>query len=175
MACQITEGLALQCKTSGGIQTAYFFNKGDISVTYDGVQTDLISDLGTASCYKYDIRSASNLVNTQTATDNGVGVDQVITLIIVAENVDTAHQLKLMGKGLTHVVIHYKNGDARVVGVNFGTLLTTAVSDSGTVVQDGTFYTLTLTAQEMCAANYLDGSTIEDAFVGLTSQPTIVA
>jgi hypothetical protein len=174
MACQINAGNPIGCLDSGGVQAVYFFNYGDITPTFDLTNTELVTDLGTASAYKYAVRSASNLVETQTATDNGVGVEQVITLIINGQNANTGNQLRLMGKSLTHAVVHFKNGDSKVVGLNFGARLTTAVADSGTAIGDGTFYTLTINGQEMSIANHLDGSTISDPFVGLSSTPNVV-
>lgn len=177
MACSPTKGRLLPCKDAvGGIKGLYFIDYGTPVVTYDVTQTNVIDDLGAVTAYEYDIKSASNLIQTMTSSnDNGTTfVNQVITAILQKLTWSDNAEILLLGYGHPHVVIHMKDGTSVAVGIEFGASLETGISDSGTQMGDTVAYTLTISADERKYANYLKGSTVTDAFAGLTTAPTVV-
>lgn len=177
MACSPTKGRLIPCsKAVGGITALYFVDYGTLSTTFDSTKTNVIEDLGAITAYKYDIKSASNLVQTMTASAaNGTTfVDQAITAILQVMTYSDNAELLLLGYGRPHVVVHYNTGEAVVVGLEFGASLETAVADSGTAMGDLQGYTLTINGQERKLANYLEGATVADPFAGLTTAPTVV-
>jgi len=177
MACNLSKGRLLPCSDSvGGIAAVYFIEYGTPVIAYDGVNTNEIDDLGAVTAYKYDIKSASNLVQTMNSVaDNGTtSVDQVATLILQKMTSTDNEQLKLLAYGRPHIVVHYKSGDSVLMGTEFGASAESIVADSGTAMGDLVGYTLTVNAQERTFANYLEGSTIANPFAGLTTAPTVV-
>jgi hypothetical protein len=177
MACSPSKGRLLPCKDAvGGIKGIYFIDYGTMTVNYDVTQTNVIDDLGAITAYEYDIKSASNVIQTMTASnDNGTTfVNQVVTAVLQKLTWSDNAEILLLGYGHPHVVVQMKNGESVVVGLENGASLETGVSDSGTAMGDLQGYTLTINADERKFANYLKGSTVTDAFAGLTTTPTVV-
>jgi hypothetical protein len=177
MACSPTKGRLLPCKDAvGGISGIYFVDYGTITPSYDVTQTNVLDDLGAITAYKYDIKSASNLIQTMTSSkDNGTTfVNQVITAILQKMTWSDNAEILLLGYGRPHVVVHYNTGEAVTVGLEFGASLETGVADSGTAMGDLNGYTLTVSADERKYANYLKGATVSNPFAGLTTAPTVV-
>ena len=171
MPCLLDKGWLLPCKDGvGGLSALYFIDYNTITPAYDVTNTNVLTDIGTVTAYKYDIKSASNLIQTQTSSgDNGTTfVDQVVTAILQRLNHVTDNQLKLMAYGRNHIVVEFKTGESVMVGIEFGASLETSVADGGTAMGDLQGYTLTINAQERLAANYLEGSVVGDPFSGLS-------
>ena len=171
MSCSLGSGWVLPCKDGvGGINALYFIDYGTITPAYDVTNTNVLTDIGTVTAYKFDIKSASNLIQTQTSSaDSGTTfVDQIITAILQRLNHATDEQLKLMAFGRNHIVVEYKTGESVLVGINFGASLESSVADGGTAMGDLNGYTLTINAQERLAANFLEGAVVGDPFSGLT-------
>ena len=171
MACLLDSGRLLPCKDGvGGINALYFIDYGTITPAYDVTNTNVLTDIGTVSAYKYDIKSASGLEQTLTASsDNGTTfVDQVLTAIFQRLNHETDDQLKLMAYGRNHVVVEFKTGESVMVGIEFGASLETSAASTGVAMGDLQGYTLTINASERLYANYLEGSVVGDPFSGLS-------
>jgi hypothetical protein len=72
MACQVTSGRSLACKSAfGGIKAAYFFDLDALgALTYTTGEITAIA--GTPTFYKYDLKGSSSLETTITSSrDNG--------------------------------------------------------------------------------------------------------
>ena len=71
MACLLTAGRALGCKTSvGGLKAIYFADYGSLGTVTGGVSgADIASVSGTDIWYKYDIKGASSLETTITSSN----------------------------------------------------------------------------------------------------------
>lgn len=177
MACILGSGRLLPCKDGvGGVNAVYFIEYGTIVPTYDATNTNVVDSLGVVTAYKFDIKSASNLVQTLTASgENGTTfVDQVGSLILQRLNHETDDQLKLMAYGRNHVVFEFKTGESVLVGIEFGASLETSSADSGTAMGDLQGYTLTINASERLYANFLKGSVVGAPFGGMTAAVTTV-
>ena len=177
MACNLSKGRIIPCKdTVGGITGVYFIEYGTPVISYDATNANVVDDLGAITAYKYDIKSASNLVQTMTSSaDNGTtSVSQALTLVLQKMTYSDNEQLKLLAYGRPVAVVHYRTGEAVLVGAEFGMSADSIAADSGTAMGDLQGYTITATAQERTFANYLGGATISNPFAGLRTAPTVV-
>lgn len=147
-----------------------------MTVLYDGTKTTVISDLGTVTAYEYDIRSASNFIQTtNSSSDNGTTiVDQVATILLQKLNWDTDNELLMLSWGHPHVVIQYKTGECVLMGLEFGASAETNTADSGTAAADFNGYTLNIVGQENKPAPYLLDANLSDPFGGMASLVTVV-
>lgn len=171
MACDLTKGRALPCRESvGGIRAVYFVDYGDlgtISVTADEV-TDMT---GTFSAYKYELKGASSVEQTINASrENGtVFFDQVVNLTLPQLSKADNNELKLMAYGRPHIIVEDYNGNAYLVGRENGADVTGGTIVSGAAMGDLSGYTLSFSAMERTAANFISGAIEGNPFAGLAS------
>lgn len=175
MACDLTRNRTLECKDAvGGIKTVYFFDYGDIDITYDSTNTDVIDNLGTTPEYfQYDLKGTNSFEqNIVSSRENGTTFfEQTLNLTLTKLTKEDHKELKLMSYGRPHIVVHDYNGNAFLMGAEHGCEVTGGTIVTGTAMGDLSGYTLTLTATEQLPANFLEGATEADPFAGLTSTP----
>ena len=179
MACNLSKGRIIPCNDAiGGIKGLYFIEYGTLTPAFDSTKTNVLDDLGAVTAYAYDIKNdASGLTETlNSPAGNGVTyVDQVISAVLARGEWSTNAEMRLLAYGRPHVVVHFKTGEAVVVGLYNGASLETGVKTSGNAAGDLNGYTLTINAQEKAYANYLEGATESNPFAGLTTAPTVVS
>ena len=78
-----------------------------------------------------------------------------------------------MAFGRPHVVVEDYNGNAFMMGAEHGAEVTGGTISTGAAMADLSGYTLTLNAQELKPANFLEGATSANPFVGLTTTVTV--
>ena len=171
MACNLSAGRAVPCKdVVGGIQKVFFVDFGGLGdVTYTA---DEITDAsGTFSAYEYDLKGGSSLEQTITSSrETGTTFfEQVLTLNLTKLSKEDNVQIKLLAYGRPQVAVVDNNGNAFMMGVEFGAEVTGGTVATGTAMGDLSGYTLTLTAQEKLPANFIAGATLANPFIGLTS------
>ena len=171
MACNLATGRAVPCKdVVGGIQKVFFVDFGGLGdVTYTA---DEITDAsGTFSAYEYDLKGGSSLEQTITSSrETGTTFfEQVLTLNLTKLSKEDNVQIKLLAYGRPQVAVVDNNGNAFMMGVEFGAEVTGGTVATGTAMGDLSGYTLTLTAQEKLPANFIAGATLANPFIGLTS------
>ena len=171
MACNLATGRAVPCKdVVGGIQKVFFVDFGGLGdVTYTA---DEITDAsGTFSAYEYDLKGGSSLEQTITSSrETGTTFfEQVLTLNLTKLSKEDNVQIKLLAYGRPQVAVVDNNGNAFLMGVEFGAEVTGGTVATGTAMGDLSGYTLTLTAQEKLPANFIAGATLANPFIGLTS------
>ena len=171
MACNLSAGRAVNCKdVVGGIQKVFFVDFGGLGdVTYTA---DEITDAsGTFSAYEYDLKGGSSLEQTITSSrETGTTFfEQVLTLNLTKLSKEDNVQIKLLAYGRPQVAVVDNNGNAFMMGVEFGAEVTGGTVATGTAMGDLSGYTLTLTAQEKLPANFIAGATLANPFIGLTS------
>ena len=171
MACNLSAGRAVPCKdVVGGIQKVFFVDFGGLGdVTYTA---DEITDAsGTFSAYEYDLKGGSSLEQTITSSrETGTTFfEQVLTLNLTKLSKEDNVQIKLLAYGRPQVAVVDNNGNAFLMGVEFGAEVTGGTVATGTAMGDLSGYTLTLTAQEKLPANFIAGATLANPFIGLTS------
>ena len=171
MACNLATGRAVPCKdVVGGIQKVFFVDFGGLGdVTYTA---DEITDAsGTFSAYEYDLKGGSSLEQTITSSrETGTTFfEQVLTLNLTKLSKEDNVQIKLLAYGRPQVAVVDNNGNAFMMGVEFGAEVTGGTVATGTAMGDLSGYTLTLSAQEKLPANFIAGATLANPFIGLTS------
>jgi len=177
MACDLTLGRKEPCKdVVGGIQSVYFLNFGSITTTFDGTNTDVIDDLGTVSAFEYDVKGNSSFEQTiNSSRENGTTFyEQTLNLTLHKLTIQDHKELKLLTFGRPHVVVQDYNGNAFIMGLEHGADVSGGTIVTGAAMGDLSGYTLTLTGQEVLAANFLEGATAANPFAGLAGTVTIV-
>jgi len=176
MACNLTKGRKEPCKdVVGGIKAVYFIDYGDVSITYDSTNTDVIDDLGGVTAYKYELKGNSSFEQTITSSrENGTTFfEQTLNITLKKLTLEDNKELKLLSYGRPHVVVADYNGNAFLMGAEHGAEVSGGSIVTGSGFSELSGYTLSLSAQEQLPANFLEGATEADPFAGLTSTVTV--
>jgi hypothetical protein len=178
MSCDLANGRLEVCKDAvGGIDAVYFVNYNDYtSITYDGVNTDVIDSVaGVASLYKYELKGTNSFEQVvNSSRENGTTfVEQTLTMTLKKQDATTHKSVKLLAYGRPHVIIRNRNNQFFFAGLEHGMELTTANVSNGTAMGDLNGYTLTFVGQEQLLANLIDVST-ETALATAFGSATIV-
>ncbi|WP_293315915.1 hypothetical protein [Phenylobacterium sp.] len=176
MACDLTIGRKEPCKdVVGGIRAVYFLNYGVITAAFDSTDTDVVEDLGTVTAFEYEVKGNSSFEQTITASrENGTAFfEQTLNLTLHKLTVQDHKELKLLTYGRPHVVIQDYNDNAFIMGLEHGADVSGGTIVTGAAMGDMSGYTLTLTAQEVLPANFLEGATAANPFAGMTNTVTI--
>lgn len=176
MACTLSIGRKVPCKdVVGGIKDVFFFDFGSITAGFDGVDTDVIDDLGTVTCFNYEVKGNSSFEQTITSSrENGTTFfEQTLNLTLTKLTVQDHKELKLLSFARPHVVIADYNGNAFMMGLEHGADVSGGSIVTGSSMGDLSGYTLTLTAQELKPANFLEGATAANPFAGLSNTVTV--
>ncbi|OUX36615.1 MAG: hypothetical protein CBE33_05320 [Candidatus Pelagibacter sp. TMED273] len=176
MACNLTRGRKEPCKdVVGGIKGVYFFDFGSITTTFDSTDTDVIDSLGDVTCFNYEVKGNSSFEQTITSSrENGTTFfEQTLNLTLKKLTVQDHKELKLLSFGRPHVVVEDYNGNAFMMGLEHGADVSGGTIVTGAAMGDLSGYTLTLTAQELKPANFLEGATSANPFAGQTGTVTV--
>lgn len=176
MACDLSLGRKEPCKDSvGGIKAVYFVDFGDLTLSYDTTDTDLVDDLGAVTAYKYELKGNSSFEQAITSSrENGTTFfDQTVNITLKKLTKEDHKELKILSYGRPHIVVHDYNGNAFLMGAEHGCEVTGGTIVTGGAMGDLSGYTLTLNAQEQVPANFLEGATEADPFAGLTATVTV--
>ena len=167
MSCDIANGRLEQCKDSVSVLDAIFFiNYGDYNaetdVTYNVTNTDQIDDInGVSSLYKYELKGANSFEQTiNSSRENGTTfVEQTLTIQLKKQDAATHKTVKLLSFGRPHIVVKTRSNQYFLMGLERGADLTAGTISNGVQLGDMSGYSLTFTAQENIAANFLNCST----------------
>ncbi len=176
MACDLTKGRKEPCKDSvGGIKAVYFADFGDLTLTYDSTDTDVVDSFGSVTVFEYDLKGNSSFEQTfNSSRENGTSFfEQTLNITLKKLTVQDHKELKLMSYGRPHIVVHDYNGNAFLMGAEHGCDVTGGTIVTGAAMGDMSGYTLTFTAMEQLPANFLEGATEANAFAGLTGTVTV--
>lgn len=175
MACLITKGRKIQCKEFiGGLYKIWFANYGTINPVI-GADSVITNFSGTTALFEYELKGTSKLDQTMTSnSDNGTTfVTQTLTLDLQGGDYSFNNEIKLLAYGRPHVFVQNNYGTVFYAGRFRGMNVDTALHTSGGAISEKFGYTLTLTGIENEYANYVSGSTITDAWAGMTTKPTV--
>jgi hypothetical protein len=154
--CTITAGRAIPCKDFvGGIKAIYFGNLADFA-TGVVITAGAVSDLPTASIYKYELKPGSSSFTeniTADAVANTVFWEQVAeaALSAITETRGTATsrlELEAIARGRWVVFVQDENDNILMAGRIRGMDVTGGTTVTGQAHGDANGYTLTLTANE---------------------------
>ena len=171
MACDLTKGRALPCRDSvGGLKAVYFVDFGDFVSTMSAA--DEITDMtGTFNAYKYELKGSSSVEQTLNASrENGtVFFDQVVNLTLPQMSKEDNNEIKLLAYGRPYIIVEDYNGNAYLVGREHGADVTGGTVASGAAMGDMSGYTLSFSAMEKTAANFIAGATDGSPFAGMAA------
>jgi hypothetical protein len=156
MACLLTSGRALPCKSSvGGLKAVYFADYGTLGdVTI--VAGEITAIAGTPEFYKYDIKGSSSLETAITSSrENGTTFyTQTLNLTLTTLDKATQEEIKLLSVSRPHISVEDYNGNFFLVGLEHGSEVTGGSIASGASMADASAFTLTFEAMEKSPANF---------------------
>jgi hypothetical protein len=167
MACDLTLGRKEPCKdVVGGIKNIYFVDFGDMTLTFDSTDTDVIESVGSSvASFKYEVKGNSSLEQTVNASrENGtVFYEQTLNLTLKKLTKEDNKELKLLAYGRPHVVVEDYNKNLMIVGLEHGADVSGGTIVTGAAMGDLSGYTLTLTGMEKMPANFIEKTAADEA------------
>ena len=157
MACLLTTGRSLGCKSSvGGLKAIYFADYGTLGeVTI--VEGEITVLAGTPEWFKYEIKGNSSLENTiNSSRENGsTFYTQTLNVTLPILDKATQEEIKILSVSRPHVAIEDYNGNFFLVGLKNGAEVTGGTIVSGAAMGDLSGFTLTLEGQETAPAYFV--------------------
>jgi len=163
MACLLTSGRALPCKSSvGGLKAVYFADYGTLGTAT--ISSGEITDLSGTNIdfFKFDIKGNSSLETTiNSSRENGTTFyTQTLNLTLPVLDKATQEEIKLLATARPHVAIEDYNGNFFMVGLEHGAEVTGGTIVSGAAMGDLSGFTLTLEGQETDPAFFVTSTVI---------------
>ena len=162
MACLLTSGRALPCKSSvGGLKAVYFADYGTLGATTIA-SGEITALAGTPDFFKFDIKGNSSLETTiNSSRENGTTFyTQTLNLTLPVLDKATQEEIKLLATARPHVAIEDYNGNFFMVGLEHGAEVTGGTIVSGAAMGDLSGFTLTLEGQETDPAFFVTSTVI---------------
>jgi hypothetical protein len=162
MACLLTSGRALPCKSSvGGLKAVYFADYGTLGATTIA-SGEITAIAGTPDFFKFDIKGNSSLETTiNSSRENGTTFyTQTLNLTLPVLDKATQEEIKLLATARPHVAIEDYNGNFFMVGLEHGAEVTGGTIVSGAAMGDLSGFTLTLEGQETDPAFFVTSTVI---------------
>lgn len=177
MACNLTQGRAINCKdVSGGISAVYLTNFGGLGTITDS--SDAISNMsGSFTIFRYDLNGSANTFTTTATASRENGVTSFATTLSLSlpklSKEDNA-ELKLIAYGRPHIIVADRNGAAFLLGRVNGCSLETATMTSGGAFGDMTGYTMEFSSEETSPPDFINGATTANPLAGMSSATVTV-
>jgi len=165
MACDaLTTGRDKPCFNQiAGIKNVYFSTDALGAITYNVTDTDSITTfVGAPEFFKYELRGANNTFDAGTVNkdiNNGTTFfTQTLEINLTKLDRESQKEIKLLIWASPTVVIETYSGFYLVMGLLNGADVTGGSIPTGGGKGDFAGYSLTMTAEEITPANFLDGS-----------------
>ena len=165
MACLLTSGRALPCKSSvGGLKAVYFADYGTLGDATI-VAGEITTFSGTPDFFKFDIKGNSSLETTiNSSRENGTTFyTQTLNLTLTTLDKGTQEEIKLLAASRPHIAVEDYNGNFFLVGLENGAEVTGGTIVSGAAMGDLSGFTLTMEGQETAPAYFVTASVITAA------------
>ena len=162
MACLLTSGRALPCKSSvGGLKAVYFADYGTLGATTIA-SGEITALAGTPDFFKFDIKGNSSLETTiNSSRENGTTFyTQTLNLTLPVLDKATQEEIKILATARPYVAIEAYNGNFSLVGLEHGAEVTGGTIVSGAAMGDLSGFTLTLEGQETAPAFFVTPAVI---------------
>ena len=163
MACILTSGRSLGCKSSvGGLKAIYFADYGTLGdATIVAGEITALAGL-TIDWFKYEIKGASTLENTITSSrENGTTFyTQNLNITLPILDKATQEEIKILSVSRPHVAVEDYNGNFFLVGLENGAEVTGGTIVTGAAMGDLSGFTLTLEGQEKAPAYFVTPAVI---------------
>jgi len=164
MACALTTGRSLPCKSAvGGLKTVYFADYGTLgTATISSGEITALS--GTPTWYQFDIKGNSSLETTvNSSRENGTTFyTQTLNLTLTFLDKGTQEEIKLLAAARPHIAIEDYNGNFFLVGLEHGAEVTGGTIVSGAAMVDLSGFTLTFEAMETAPAYFVTSTVVTD-------------
>lgn len=165
MACSVSNGRVLPCKSSvGGLKSVFFAPYSTVTAALSPT-SGTITLTDTETFYKYEIKGNSSLETAiNSSRENGTTFyETTLNLTLTFLDVATQEQIKLLAHGRPQVVVEDYNGNFFLVGKEHGCEVTGGSIATGAAMGDLSGFTLSLVAQEtdppfFCASAPTDDS-----------------
>jgi len=165
MACNVSNGRSLPCKSGvGGIKSIFFgpYSSTTAALT-DSSGTVTLDD--SVSFFEYHVKGNSSLETAiNSSRENGTTFyESTLKLTFTFLDVATQEQIKLLAHGRPQIVVQDYNGNYFLVGKDHGCEVSGGTIVSGAAMGDLSGFTLVFSAQEtappfFCAAAPTDDS-----------------
>jgi hypothetical protein len=164
MACALTTGRSLPCKSAvGGLKTVYFADYGTLG-TATIAAGEITALAGSPDWYQFDIKGNSSLETAiNSSRENGTTFyTQTLSLTLTFLDKATQEEIKLLAAARPHIAIEDYNGNFFLVGLEHGAEVTGGTVVSGSQMGDLSGFTLTFEAMETSPAFFVTSTVITD-------------
>tara|TARA_R100001086_G_scaffold214497_1_gene130525 strand:+ start:1177 stop:1779 length:603 start_codon:yes stop_codon:yes gene_type:complete len=192
MACNLTKGLAVDCKDQiGGLKKIFFVKSycSDIraKATFDGTDP-LVMDTGgfanwdiqsggAVTVFQYDLRPNLSSMTVNINSDPATGTtffEQTLSLTLQKLSVAQTNELKLISYNRSQIFVLDNNDNVFLLGMDNGCDISGGTAVTGAAKGDMTGYTLELRAEEKDPMIWLNATagagTAKYPFDGLTDE-----
>jgi hypothetical protein len=173
MSCTLTSGRTEPCRDAiGGLKAIYLANFLEDGFTVDASEAIAINAALT-EVFKYELIADGNTYVETPTQDPNAGTttyEQVLSVVLKKQTKESANELAIVLRSRCLVVVQYRDGSYRVMGIEDGTYQT-GDFQSGGAKNEFNGYNLTFNAMETAPAPYLDDATITalDGIVSATN------
>jgi len=164
MACLLTSGRALGCKTSvGGLKAVYFADFGTLGATTIS-SGEITAVAGTPDFFKYEIKGSSSLETTiNSSRENGTTFyTQTLNLTLPILDKATQEEIKILATARPNVAVEDYNGKFFMVGLENGAEVNGGTIVTGAAMGDMSGFTLTMEAMEKDPAYFVTPTVVTD-------------
>ena len=161
MACSVSNGRSLPCKSAvGGLKNIFFGPYSTVTAGLTPSAGSITLD-NTESFFKYEIKGNSSLETAiNSSRENGTTFyESTLNVTLTYLDVATQEQIKLLAHGRPQVVVEDYNGNYFLIGKDNGCEVTGGTIVSGAAMGDLSGFTLVLTAQETAPPFFCDEPT----------------
>ena len=152
MACAITKGRNLPCKSAvGGLKNIYILDYSSvIAALSDSSGTVTLPSDNSAEFFKYEIKGNSSMETAiNSSRENGTTFyETTLNLTFTFLDVATQEEIKLLSRARAHYVVEDYNGNYFLVGRDHGAEITGGSIVTGSEMSAMSGFTLVATAQE---------------------------
>ena len=163
MACALTTGRELPCKTGfGGIKYVYFADYASLgTVTFDGYNT-ISAFSGSPAWFQYDIKGNSSLETAiNSSRENGTTFyAQTLNLTLTYLDNATKEEIQLLAVSRPYIVVEDYYGNQFLCGYENGMECTGGTIVTGAAAGDLSGFTLTFEGQEEKAPYFVDAGVV---------------
>ena len=173
MACILTKGRALPCKTGvGGLKAIYFADYGSLGdLTQSGGEVAAFG--GSPTLMKFDIKGTSTLDTTVTSSrENGTTFySSSLVVNLTFQEKQTSEEIKLLAVARPQIIVADYNGNFFLLGEIHGCELTTGTFSSGAAMGDMSGYSLPFETAETNPPLFVQKSVMDGATEGTQITP----
>lgn len=157
MACSVSNGRVLPCKSSVGGIKAIYISDYNSAITALTPVNGVVTLAGTETFYKYEVKGGTNLDTAiNSSRDTGTTFySSTLNVSLTYLDAATQEEIKLLAAGRLHVVVEDYNGNAFLLGKAVGAEVTGGTIVTGTNFGDASGFTLTISADDPSAPYFL--------------------